>query len=191
MSDNVKFIFKTLLKVPCIILVCYLIFNLFAFTFTYFRLLGLSYVVMQTAVENNYIPTGEAEILTRYLDGLETGVVYGLAIGCDTNSSNNDTAGGIKTNIRDDINSENVRVQYGTEMVVTVSGYYNWIFPLVNTADPSKSGNYIGTSNRTTDTPDAQGLEYHETNGDDNPNLKTLINIQYTVPGLKYYPDLA
>ena len=51
MSDEVKFIFKTLLKVPVIIVVSFLILNIFAFFFIYFKVLGLSYVVMQTAVK--------------------------------------------------------------------------------------------------------------------------------------------
>ena len=53
MAENVKFIFKTLIKVPIIIFVTYFIVNLFAFTVSYFRLLGVSYVVLQTAIENN------------------------------------------------------------------------------------------------------------------------------------------
>ena len=36
MNESVKFIFKTLLKVPVFILVAYAIFNLFAFSFSYF-----------------------------------------------------------------------------------------------------------------------------------------------------------
>ena len=55
MSDNVKFIFMTLIKVPCVIFVSFFIFNIFAFFFIYFKMLGFSYVVMQEVVENNYI----------------------------------------------------------------------------------------------------------------------------------------
>ena len=72
MSDGVKFIFKTLLKVPIIILVTYAIFNAFAFSLSYFKILGFSYVAMQTAVENNYLPTQELNTLTTYLTDLET-----------------------------------------------------------------------------------------------------------------------
>lgn len=67
MSDSVKFIFKTLIKVPVIIMISYAIFNIFAFFFIYFRMLGISYVVMQTAVENNYLPDTELNTMIDYL----------------------------------------------------------------------------------------------------------------------------
>lgn len=170
MHENVKFIFKTLLKVPVIILVSYLIFNIFAFTFTYFRLMGLSYVVMQTAVENNFIPPDEKQTLTDYLNSLETGIVNNLMIGCDTDITN----GVDCVNINDSsTNGDNRKVQYGTSIKVTVSAKYNWIFPLVNT-----------TANQNGGTPNASGLEYNE-------NFDNNIVISYTVPGLKYYPDLS
>ena len=54
MTDGVKFIFKTLIKVPVYIVAAFGIFNIFAFCFIYFRLLGVSYVVQQTAIENTY-----------------------------------------------------------------------------------------------------------------------------------------
>jgi hypothetical protein len=72
MSDEVKFIFKTLIKVPVIVFVCYLILNVLLFSFTYFKLLGMSYVVMQTVVENNYLPNSEKEDLLKYIDTLNT-----------------------------------------------------------------------------------------------------------------------
>lgn len=72
MSDSVKFIFKTLTKVPIIIMCAYAVFNIFAFFFIYFRMLGVSYVVMQTAVENNYIPTTEGGTLLDYLEDTDS-----------------------------------------------------------------------------------------------------------------------
>lgn len=175
MTDGVKFIFKTLIKVPVIILVAYLIFNIFAFAFTYFRLLGFSYVAMQTAVENNFIPPEEQETLTSYLDSLETYMVSNLALGCDTNTTNDAVNGGPYIDITQPDN-DNIKVQYGTPMTITVSAKYTWIFPLVNTSkyddDNPKDG------------PNAMGLTYNE-NSDNN------IVISYTIPGLKYYPDMS
>lgn len=159
MNDSVKFIFRTLLRVPIIILVSYLIFNLFAFTFTYFRLLGYSYVAMQTVVENNFIPPDELNTLTDYLNSLETGIVSNLSVTCDTDISSPD--------------ENNIKVQYGTPIKVTVSAKYTWVFPLVNTAASGPD-----------DSAHADGLVYNE---NDNNN----IVISYTVPGLKYYPDLS
>lgn len=72
MSDSVKFIFKTLTKVPIVIMCAYAVFNIFAFFFIYFRMLGVSYVVMQTAVENNYIPTTEGGTLLDYLEDTDS-----------------------------------------------------------------------------------------------------------------------
>lgn len=177
MADSIKFIFKTLVKVPIIILVCYLIFNIFGFTFTYFRLMGLSYVVMQTAVENNYIPASEAQTLDNYLNSLQTYIVSDLAIGCDTDASN-DAGTGPYVDIKDPSGGDNRRVQYGTPITVTVSGNFNWIFPLVNTAD--SDGNLTDSTGAATD----ERLSYNE-------NRNNNIVIQYTVPGLKYYPDLS
>ena len=71
MSDEVKFIFKTLMKVPVFIIVSFLILNMFAFFFIYFKVLGLSYVVMQTAVENNYLPPTEIRTLCKYAQTFE------------------------------------------------------------------------------------------------------------------------
>lgn len=69
-SDGVKFIFKTLIKVPIIICIWYFVFNIFAFMFIYFKTLGVSYTVMQTAVENNYISEAEVDSIQDYLDTL-------------------------------------------------------------------------------------------------------------------------
>ena len=173
MSDQVKFIFKTLIKVPIIIAVTYLIFNVFAFTYTYFRLMGFSYVVMQTAVENNYIPYdpgnaySEGKTLVDYVqNNFNTGVVTDIRIGCDTDVDADPDC----NDITHDDGNQNRRVQYGTPIKITVSAKYNFIFPLIN---PVKNRNQA----------DAMELEYNE-NPDNN------IVISYTVPGLKYYPDL-
>lgn len=67
MADEVKFIFKTLIKTPVIIMIFYAIFNLLFFFYIYFQMLGFSYVVMQTAVENNYLPSAELATLKDYI----------------------------------------------------------------------------------------------------------------------------
>lgn len=63
----VKKVFSTLLKVPCYIVIGYLVANIIMFGLYYFRALGISYVVMQSAVENNYIPTSELSALNATL----------------------------------------------------------------------------------------------------------------------------
>lgn len=175
MSDSVKFIFKTLLRVPVIIVASYLVFNIFAFSLTYFRLLGVSYVVMQTAVENNYIPEAENNSLTAYLDSLQTQILE-------------DTALVLEDEENPGIPPATERRQYGSEVTVGVTGNYKFIWPLTprdQTANEGEgfsglSGNsFSGYANEST-------LESRrEANISDNN-----ITIVYTVPGLKYYPDL-
>lgn len=71
LQEEVKFIFKTLIKVPVVIFFSYFIFNIIFFFYIYFQMLGFSYVIMQTAVENNYLPTSELNTLAAYLEEME------------------------------------------------------------------------------------------------------------------------
>lgn len=172
MQDGVKFIFKTLIKVPIIILVVYAIFNLFAFSFSYFRLLGFSYVAMQTTVENNYIPESEYNTLNNYLQSLDTAVLDTPRLECNSGSGNH-------------------KVQYGTPVTVTVSAHYRFIWPLMP-AEQTTSGvaadgfdNSGASGNWLTDSQLDAARDAYESNPQNN------IVISYTVPGLKYYPDLS
>lgn len=89
MEDGVRFIFKTLIKIPIIILVTYAIMNVFFFCYIYFKTLGLSYVVMQTAVENNYIPPQELKTLTQEVDSwLDIPMVTDAGVIINYDSSN-------------------------------------------------------------------------------------------------------
>ncbi len=180
MSDSVKFIFKTLIKVPIIIFVCYLVFNIFAFSFTYFRTLGLSYVVMQTAVENNYIPSSELNTLQNYMDSIaNTGV-----------ASN----GVILLNDPDNPLPEDasVRKQYGSEVAVGVSVNYKFIWPLMpkdqlDNTNESFVG-YNGSGSAFSGYADGATLEQRRKDAEN--AASNNITIVYRVPGLKYYPDL-
>jgi len=71
MSESVAFIFKTLIKVPIIIFTAFFIMNCFAFAFIYFKVLGFSYVLMQEAVENNYVAPRQADQIRTYLWNLQ------------------------------------------------------------------------------------------------------------------------
>jgi len=178
MSDNVKFIFKTLFRVPITIMIAYFIFNIFAFSLTYFKLLGLSYVVMQTAVENNYLPSEELNTINNYLDTVsDTGVINSAYLVLE---DPDDSSIDIATNRR----------QYGTPVTVGISANYRFILPLTpkeqlqNTDEGflgMDSGSFSGFA-------DEAVLEQRRENIASNPNNN--INIIYTVPGLKYYPDL-
>lgn len=181
MSDSVKFIFRTLIKVPCMIMVAFFIFNMFAFGLTYFKLLGFSYVVMQTAVENNYIPPQELATLNNYLTSISnTGVIDNAKI--VVKDSNNSS-----------IKDATEKRQYGMAVTVGVSAHYKFIWPLTpkdqlqNTSDefigygPGQSSAFSGYA-------DSGTLESRRQEIENNTNNN--INFVYTIPGLKYYPDL-
>lgn len=55
MADGVKFVFKTLFKVPVIILAAYLIMNVLGIVTTYFKVQGVQYGLENIVVENNYV----------------------------------------------------------------------------------------------------------------------------------------
>jgi len=170
MNSSITFIFKTLIKVPVIILVSYFIFNVFAFGLVYFKLLGISYVAMQVAAENNFVPAQEMNTIQAYLDNLSlTEIVDNASI----------------------VVPDNTKKQYGEPVTVRITADYKFIFPLtpreqlVNTEDKftgygdSKSTSFHGFADNAT-------LEARRSN-----NIsKNNIVIEYTVPGLKYYPDL-
>ena len=171
MNESVKFMFKTLLKVPVFILVAYAIFNLFAFSFSYFKIMGFSYVAMQTAVENNYFPQTEYNTLTAYLNGLETAMLENATLTIDTGNGGNE------------------RVQYGSEITVTVSAHYRFIWPLMPNEQRSTGVAAEGMDGQNTgEQLTAAQLDQMREEIADNP--QNNIWISYTVPGLKYYPDL-
>jgi hypothetical protein len=192
MSDSVAFIFKTLIKVPVIIFVSFFILNIFAFSFIYFKLLGISYVVMQTAVENNYLPASEAATLCNYVDTLNTAemvenaavvVYYDSSTGQvgTMNSSNTTTAVWGNADARK-------RRQYGREVTVGVTADYVFVWPIdyrhTTTNDTGVAG--MDDSVNTTFRSDAELQQIRETETTSRNN----ILITYTVPGLKYYPDM-
>ncbi len=171
MSDSVKFIFKTLIKVPCIIMVSFAIFNAFAFGLTYFKLLGFSYVLMQTAVENNYIPAAEKGTLDSYLQSIaSTGVVDNASI----------------------VLPDNTRKQYGVPVKVGVTAHYRFIWPLtpkdqLNNTSEGFIGYGTGAKSSFSGFADGGTLEQRRKAIEN--NTQNNITIEYTVPGLKYYPD--
>ena len=120
MEDSLRSIFKILIKVPIWIMTMYLIFNLYTLVNSYFKLLGVSYVVMQVAMENNYIPETEYETLNNYIE-------------------NSIVIDGILDNVIIE-GSDSDRVQYGTPIEVGVTGTWHSKWPIMNTVnDPGVS----------------------------------------------------
>lgn len=206
MADNVKFIFMTLIKVPVYIMVAFFIFNLFAFTFIYFKMLGISYVVQQTAIENNYIPAAEKKTICDYMkDNLanismveNVGLCYGDNSYLDVTKA-------------DSINPKTgafQKKQYGSKITCGVTCNYIWIWPLDYRTTKSNTNNVAGYANDNTINPYYQSeankgrtydqraskagnmTEYMRQNTKPTDYDDNNIKIIYELPGLKYYPDL-
>lgn len=213
MSDSVKFIFKTLTKVPIIIFTIFFVFNVFAFFFIYFKMLGISYVVMQTAVENNFIPRAEFNTIEDYLLNIanitnveSAGLIIGTSGDIIEYVPANDrahktrvSADGVETNAGTFSFGEGATAkhQYGRNVTCGVYCNYTIIWPL--------DYRYTGDRNAITDrsNPYNNGnYTYNDVSGYDgvagtgkasylSAFARIPIRIVYTVPGLKYYPDLT
>lgn len=189
MSDDVKFIFKTLIKVPCIIVISYLMFNIIMFVNFYFKGLGASYLVMQTVAANNYLPeTEKQQMINVAKEFNESDLIRKVAFGCRTTStSDEDLQHQIRSNsdaIQIDSNST-VKNQYGKSIKCYFAYEFIWQMPLSNKGlkvdginNSSSGGMEAGLSQ--------EGLVTQSDNGD----TGAVVIFSYTVPGLKYYPDM-
>lgn len=226
MEGGVKFIFKTLIKVPVYIYAAFLIFNVFAFCFIYFKMLGFSYLVQQTAVENNYLPYKQLQSFAEYLTDFDNSIAMVencniiISDNYDESANKNSTAdlgltrkqtgSGVQYTAKSTKTGALQKRQYGADVTVGVTCNYVWVWPLDyrnrSTSDISSSygsakvGNVeLGGYNNATDNPDKRTMKgtgnmiadlrmtQSGVNDEDTPN----IVIKYTVPGLKYYPDIA
>ena len=199
MEDGVKFIFKTLIKVPIIIVVSYLIFNIFSFTVAYFRLYSVAQMVNSIVMENNYIPGTPT-------DDASSGTLYGQINDYIQNNISTallqDVRVIIDTDPTDGISDDNTRVQYGRTANVSVQGRFVWLLPLVNI-----QGEYLATgvggiggaggSATAVANPDAirnergfgDGTGYNEA-AIGSHGAQSTINFEYSVPCMKYYSDI-
>jgi hypothetical protein len=219
MQDGVQFIFKTLIKVPIYIAIAFMCFNIFAFTTIYFKALGFSYVLMQTVVENNYIPTNEAIQLENYvaqnfcvpaggdsytspLTG-RTATQIGSAVGLGVDDSL------MVKNATIEISDGNQRRQYGATKTISLNLEYEMILPLMpneQSIDPEEGAvvgyvemvdvNGVAIANEIPDALDTADLVARQNTVRDAANpagglVRVPIKISYTVPGLKFYPDMA
>lgn len=209
----VKSVFKTLLKVPCYIVIGYLVMNIVMFAAYYIKALGLSYAVMQVAVENNYIPEQELMVLSDTMSAIGSQVTYdengnpvstngndtlnissvsdfGMFIDTDSSTataeelySNNNT---FENGTRITEASNNNRRQYGKPITVGIGYMYHPVLPI-------PSGNTANNQNVYSDDINASAniMEYENVSVDSNGNALSIpITITYRVPGLKYYPDM-
>ena len=156
MEDSIRSIFKILIKVPIWIMTMYLIFNLYTFVNSYFKILGLSYAVMQVGMENNYIPETEYETLNNYIENSIE--IDGILDGVSIVGYNED---------------EVHRGQYGTAITVGVTAEWHSKWPVIHTV------NEAGVNNTSIDVRNSVD------------DIHSTIQFKYTVPGLKYYPDIS
>lgn len=199
----VKDVFKTLLKVPCYIVIGYLIMNIVLFLGYYVKALGLSYSVMKVAVENNYIPQNEENILTDTMksigsqatnnQGMNISAVDNFGMYIDTSGSASDST--LYTQVpsfksaytRMTANSDNTRRQYGHSIVVGVGYLYTPVLPLPQSAYLRYNDQQYNYNSEYTDKVHASADIINYSNI---PMISTPVRITYKVPGLKYYPDL-
>jgi len=172
-------------------------------------MLGISYVVMQTAVENNYLPRTETTSILEYINS--TGDIsmvqdIGLVIGVDdgkvdhaptynTTSPQSVEQDGYNYFYIRDIDQASggalQRHQYGNSIVCGVYCEYKIIWPLDYRYTGDRDAIVNGTGQYTYN--DVVG--YDGTAGAPKESYlsawaKLPILITYEVPGLKYYPDL-
>lgn len=214
MDGGVKFIFKTLIKVPVYIYIAFFAFNIFAFCFVYFKMLGLSYMVQQIAVENNYIPgTGKSSdqrgSLGSYIASIDEDIGMVSNIRIVTKDDKGTIQAGIQSNPAStngysctNVNGKNSafvksesKHQYGAQVDIGVQCVYNWVWPLDyrNADDISYEGAEVGGSTLGGYTAQKE-TRLNVKSGDDLIDNQVLsqntITIMYRVPGLKYYPDI-
>lgn len=200
LEDGVKFIFKTLIKVPVIIFVSYLIFNLFSYTVAYFRLYSAAQVVNDVVMENNYIPSNMVQELKTYMDDNVSSnllVLSNTSIPGVTVETSKD--GASYNNAIDTSGHGTGRVQYGGTAKVTVQGRLIWLNPLTNSKEEYLNNGVSGLDGTTTTTKNvtseltARGFNGSSTgiikrNG---VTLENNIKFEFTVPCMKYYADIA
>lgn len=158
MSSGVRFIIKTLIKVPIIIIVTYFFLNLALFITFYFRMLSFSYVIANQVSQANYLTQYQYDSLSATLQKMDDGSTYidGTKLFVDCDGSGN-----------------NVKVQAGKSLKITVAYQIHIVLPFYQASD---SGTYKENNTDITEWT--------------NTDVWNIINVTNTVPALKYYPDL-
>jgi len=216
MGDTIRFIFRTLIKIPLIIIAVYLVINVIAFTMSYMRLYTLAQVAVNTAMENNFIPESEFNAIMAHAGGTNAGtfrdgltnnilneinvtvttvpLLYGVPYTIHGNARY-----GIGHSI--DVGVEDQRVQYGSEITIEVEGSYLWMLPipiyggagnfgLLNTPVVGMGGGAAPVVNNQAAVENELRRRGLIDIGVADSDFRFPIRFTYTVAGLKYYPDL-
>ena len=179
MSESLRFIFKTLIKIPFIIMFTYFIANIFFFSLFYFKFTGISYSVMNTGMENNYIPPDELATLKATVEKID-----------------NDSE--LIKDAKIVVDGSNQRKQYGTPITVGVEYRYRWLTPLMPQDIGQRPADLrSGVSSIVDDSTASEGdinMSQDEAqrriDALSDRSLNSPIQIVYKVPGLQYYADL-
>lgn len=204
MERGVSFIFRTLIKVPIIIMVSFFIFNIFAFTVSYFKVIGAVNAIQQVAIDNNFLPQEDVDTFKKYLEQeVETTYLQNAQIIINTDGRDFDkqfiNSDGQRVDVdMNDFDPENTSVnerkQYGNTITVGVTAEYRFIWPLmhIETLDDGRVQVYgpgQGQANtgitETFTTADQQEAE-RQRRADSVGNI-TVVN---KVMGMQYYSDL-
>lgn len=183
MSDGVKFIFKTLIKVPFIIFVSFFIFNIFAFTVSYFRIVGASNTLQQAIMDNNYLVDSDKTTFENYTKLLKTNCLDNIQIIVDTDGNEY---------VPGNYQWKNEREQYGNVITCGITARFKPIIPLIytETLEDGKvrgyGSTYTGASGGTKSSADLEKLRK-----DKNENAEGNITVVTKVVGMQYYSDLA
>lgn len=176
MSDGVKFVFKTLFKVPIFILAAYLLMNVLGIVTTYFKVQGIQYGLENIVTENNYISTQDLTKLMPQLwalgyshnpaTGTWTKIAYVEEVGflvVDESGTEHrvqlpnpqtTSASVAATQIKNGIDgcfttldhSPTNRTQYGTSKVIGFYADYAVLWPLT-VYDNAAGGSFTGGNN--------------------------------------------
>ena len=192
MDDGIKYIFKTLVKVPIIIIVCYFFLNLFTFASAYLRMQGASNTVQRVVMDYNYLTQSDIETLNEYLASIDEKSQYLNNVKLVINTDN--------AFQQDNVDSYNVndRKQYGVAVACGVTAKYTPVLPLITTyGDMLESGEVEGYGEGSNTGEQAGGgfkdfavieeeARRREAAAAANNNM-TFVN---TVIGMQYYSDL-
>lgn len=183
MNDGVKFIFKTLIKVPFIICVSFFIFNIFAFTVSYFRIVGASNTLQQAIMDNNYLVDSDYYTFEGYTKMLKTKCLDNIQIIVDTDGNDYDPK---------HYQEHNEREQYGNVITCGITARFKPIIPLIYT-DTLEDGKVKGYGSTETGASGGTktGAELERLRKKKNEKAERNITVVTKVVGMQYYSDLA
>lgn len=181
MSDGVKFIFKTLIKVPFIICVSFFIFNIFAFTVSYFRIVGASNTLQQAIMDNNYLVKSDYDTFEGYTEMLKTKCLDNIQIIVDTDGND----------YPDNYHWKNEREQYGNVITCGITARFKPIIPLIytETLEDGKVKGYESTETGASGGTKT-GAELERLRKEKNEKAEGNITVVTKVVGMQYYSDL-